>query len=364
MCKGSGWAILALFVLILAPLAGIWAQGNDPLPPPADYAEVADLFAERVAAAESAGAAVVGQFLAGEFDALYARLSADAQAAIPIEDIEAAYVQVLMGGMVGERVGYRALPLGQMTLYAAEHVWGSGSIIFTVVFDAAGQISSLDLQPADLLPDDPGAGYQSPVTFRLPFDGLWLTASGGPGLLYNNHAATPPQRHAYDFLVWRDGSTHAGDGAEPEDYYAYGQPVYAPADGVVVRMANDLPDVRPQVETDAAHPEGNHVVLQIGEDAYLLIAHLQPGSVSVAVGETVEAGQMIGRVGNSGNTSEPHIHVHLQDQPELFTYDAAGQVTGFTDAVGLPLNFSNYLANGEAVESGEPLGGQFVQNAP
>jgi len=364
MRKGSGWALLALFVLILAPLAAIRAQGGDPVPPPADYAEVADLFAQQAQAVETGGAAVVEQFLAGEFDALYERMSADMQAAIPIEEIEAAYVQVLMGGMVGERVGYRALPLGQTTFYAAEHVWGSGSIIFTVVFDATGQISSLDLQPADLLPDDPGAGYESPVTFRLPFDGLWLTASGGPGLLYNNHAVAPPQRHAFDFLVWRDGSTYAGDGAEPEDYYAYGQPIYAPAGGTVVRMANDLPDMLPQVETDAAHPEGNHVVLQVAENAYLLIAHMQPGSVTVEVGDTVEAGQMIGRVGNSGNTSEPHIHVHLQDQPELFTFDEAGRVTGFTDAVGLPLNFSNYLANGEFVESGEPVGGQFVQNAP
>jgi murein DD-endopeptidase MepM/ murein hydrolase activator NlpD len=80
------------------------------------------------------------------------------------------------------------------------------------------------------------------------------------------------------------------------------------------------------------------------------------------VGDTVQTGQMIGLVGNSGNTSEPHIHIHLQSTPELFKIDDSGQIVALSDALGLPIYFSNYLANGELIEAGEPLGGQFVQN--
>ncbi len=79
-----------------------------------------------------------------------------------------------------------------------------------------------------------------------------------------------------------------------------------------------------------------------------MIAHMQPGSLSVTAGDVVEAGQQIGLVGNSGNTSGPHIHIHLQDGPDLFA------------STGLPLAFSNYAANGVPTERGEPVGGQFV----
>ena len=199
------------------------------------------------------------------------------------------------------------------------------------------------------------------MSFRLPFAGLWFVGWGGPDFLHNYHVGAPPQRHAYDFLVWKDGSTFSGDGTSNEDYYAYGQPVFAPANGTVVRAVDGLPDVKPQVETDGAHPAGNHVVIEVAEGAYLYIAHLQRGSLLVAEGDRVAAGQEIGRVGNSGNTTEPHIHIHLQDMPDMFAVDENGVITSFTDAIGLPLAFSDIEVNGKPFAEGIPLGGQFVQ---
>jgi murein DD-endopeptidase MepM/ murein hydrolase activator NlpD len=132
----------------------------------------------------------------------------------------------------------------------------------------------------------------------------------------------------------------------------------------VISVVDGLDEVQPQVEMDPEHPAGNHVVIQVAENEYLFIAHMQPGSIQVKAGDHVTAGQVIGLTGNSGNTSEPHIHIHLQDTPELVVTDDSGQITGLSDAQGLPLTFSNYLANGEPAELGEPLGGQFVQIAP
>lgn len=66
-----------------------------------------------------------------------------------------------------------------------------------------------------------------------------------------------------------------------EDYYAYGQPVLAPADGTVITVVDGLPDNQPQIETNEQHLAGNHVVIQTGESEFVFLAHLQPGSRSV-----------------------------------------------------------------------------------
>ena len=146
--------------------------------------------------------------------------------------------------------------------------------------------------------------------------------------------------------------THTGDASVNENYWAYGQRLLAPAAGTVVTAIDGLGDQVPLESTDVANPAGNHVVIEVADGEYLLIAHMQPGSLTVAVGDVVESGQQIGLVGNSGNTSGPHIHIHLQDQP---TFDPA-------TATGLPLQFTDYLADGMSVEHGGPIADQFIGN--
>ena len=77
-------------------------------------------------------------------------------------------------------------------------------------------------------------------------------------------------------------------------------------------VANDLPDL-PPAEADDHHPAGNHVVIRLDDsDIYIGLAHLQQGTVAVHPGDRVQAGQVLGRVGTSGRTSEPHLHVHAK----------------------------------------------------
>ena len=86
----------------------------------------------------------------------------------------------------------------------------------------------------------------------------------------NYHVTTPNQRHAYDFVIWKDGSAHRGDGTKNDQYYVWGQQVLAPAAGKVVAVINDQPDQNPGTplsETNPSafntlHPAGNHVVIQ------------------------------------------------------------------------------------------------------
>jgi murein DD-endopeptidase MepM/ murein hydrolase activator NlpD len=93
------------------------------------------------------------------------------------------------------------------------------------------------------------------------------------------------------------------------------------------------------------------VILDLGEGEFAVLAHLKNGSVRVAKGQRVERGAEIGRCGNSGNTTEPHLHFHLQDGAKFGT------------AEGLPAFFTDYVADGERIAHGEPLRGQTVANA-
>ncbi len=167
---------------------------------------------------------------------------------------------------------------------------------------------------------------------RLPLDGPIQVGWGGDALATNYHAATPDQRWAYDLLV----EPYLVGSADVHDYGCYGRDVVAPAAGVVTVARDGLPDHVPGVvSNDYANPTGNTVGLRLDETGtFLVLAHLAPGSVAVAVGAHVAEGERIGACGNSGNTSEPHVHLHRQRE------DPATSPVGFAE--GLPLYFRDH----------------------
>lgn len=109
-----------------------------------------------------------------------------------------------------------------------------------------------------------------------------------------------------------------GDRADPASYVIYGAPVLAVADARVVATVDGLPDSPPgalpsNLPLDQA--DGNHVILDLRDGRFALYAHLKPGSVRVGKGQRVRRGQVLGLVGTSGNSSEPHLHFHVMDGP-------------------------------------------------
>jgi hypothetical protein len=170
------------------------------------------------------------------------------------------------------------------------------------------------------------ATYQSPggaVTLSAPFAGDWYVVQGGHSELVNSHAASASQREALDIVGFSKGSSHAGDGTKLADYYAFDAPVLAPADGVVVYLSDALADRPPaSPDPDAAHAEGNHMVIDIGNGRYLHVAHLEQNSALVNVGDRVLRGQALARVGNSGASDQPHLHIQVQNSPRPDIHDA------------------------------------------
>jgi hypothetical protein len=148
------------------------------------------------------------------------------------------------------------------------------------------------------------------------------------------------QRYAVDWeKTDATGRIYAGPRDKLESYAIFGQPVLAVADAVVVSVIDGEPEQTPgnypsNIALDKA--DGNSVILDLGQQRYALYAHMQPGSIEVHVGDKVHLGQVIGRVGDTGNSIVPHLHFQVTDGPTSlssngFPYEISSfQVTGTT----------------------------------
>jgi hypothetical protein len=171
------------------------------------------------------------------------------------------------------------------------------------------------------------AGEPVHLTFPLR-DGAYFVGQGGNNSLINYHNTNSAQRFALDILKLNAFGARASAlySADHDRYEIFGAAVYSPCSGTVAEAVDGLVDHVPPA-TDTSRPAGNHVVIGCA-NARVLLAHLQKGSVQAASGAEVSAGDVIGRVGNSGNTTEPHLHIH-----------AVGADADVTTGEGLPIVF-------------------------
>src|SRR5437660_732921 len=190
-----------------------------------------------------------------------------------------------------------------------------------------------------------------PVVVGAPLAGAgWVAGNGccNPEIIHRgsvlsvNGALYDAQRFAIDWMrVDEQGRLVHGGLADVHNYTCYGADVLAVADGKVVGMLNDLDDQKPgklpdpdTITIDTV--DGNHVALDIGGGYFAFYAHLQKNSVTMHVGDQVKKGAVLGKLGNSGNTSGPHLHFHVMTGPSVLgsdgvpyvidTFNLAGQI--------------------------------------
>ncbi|HDR7777060.1 TPA: peptidoglycan DD-metalloendopeptidase family protein [Bacillus tropicus] len=148
------------------------------------------------------------------------------------------------------------------------------------------------------------------IVVRFPLNERALIGWGGDRLETNYHVIKPNERWAYDILI----PPAEVKSRKLGDYGIYGAKVMAPASGTVVSINNDEKDVVPG-EDDFQSMAGNHIYLRLDEsETYLILAHLKQGSIKVKEGQHVNEGEFLAQVGNSGSSSEPHLHIHHQRQ--------------------------------------------------
>lgn len=180
----------------------------------------------------------------------------------------------------------------------------------------------------------PNNNYHSKTNYQLPFEGEWTVVNGGYEKEFSHSWGVPTQRYAYDFLILNDeGEAFQGDKASLTSYACYGKNILAPADGVVVAIGDNCEDEKPFVDEDiqamATDIRGNYILIKHADKECGFIGHIKPHSILVKIGQQVSQGDIIAQCGNSGNTSEPHIHFHLQDGMSFFA------------SAGIPIIFHN-----------------------
>jgi hypothetical protein len=221
-------------------------------------------------------------------------------------------------------------------------------VMAVITFNQKGQIDAFSINPVPLVAEGPYAGYQDTAKLKLPFSGEWLVYLGGRNLFDNAYAQSDDTRFAMDFVYLKDKklfSGRGGMGSKNTDYYCFGQPILAPADGTVVKAQAGYDDNQPGKPT-GDQADGNIVIISHGNGESSVVNHLKQNSLKVKRGDTVKQGDVIAECGNSGGSTIPHLHYRLQKSPGVL----------------LPAQFVDYIADGKPVDSGEPKRGQLVKN--
>ncbi|MEM6630302.1 MAG: M23 family metallopeptidase [Bacteroidota bacterium] len=177
--------------------------------------------------------------------------------------------------------------------------------------------------------------YTSNISYALPFEGAWMVVNGGSNQENSHSWDILTQRYAYDFFqVDESEESFSAEGKHLTDYYCFETPVLSPAAGTVVQVRDGVRDYKGvgdySIDWRTKDFRGNFVVIQHGEEEFSFLAHLKKNSLMVTEGDLVQKGQLIGLCGNSGHSTEPHIHFHLQDRKDFWT------------AMGLPIRFETF----------------------
>ncbi|WP_163325040.1 DUF3887 domain-containing protein [Draconibacterium mangrovi] len=184
----------------------------------------------------------------------------------------------------------------------------------------------------------------------LPFRGEWTVVWGGDTKELNYHVENEAQKNAFDFIISdQEGKSYKTDGKTNEDYYAFGKGIIAPCNAEVVGVIDGIADNTPG-EFDLFYIPGNTVIIKAATNEYLFFAHFKQNSIVVKQGQMINKGDLLGLCGNSGNSSEAHLHFHMQNIQDI------------NKATGIKCFFDNIDVNGYLKNDYSPLKGERIQN--
>ena len=152
---------------------------------------------------------------------------------------------------------------------------------------------------------------------KLPFNNEWTVLWGGDTKEQNYHVIDKAQKNAFDFVITNSqGKSYQNDGKSNENFYAFGKQVIAPTDGEIVLVVDGIKDNKPGIPNPLYVP-GNTVIIKTKNNEYLFFAHFKQHSIVVKQSQMVKQGDLLGLCGNSGNSTEPHIHFHIQNVEDI-----------------------------------------------
>lgn len=195
--------------------------------------------------------------------------------------------------------------------------------------------------------------FDNAVLAQLPFSGRWLVSQGGENKKDNVHWGIPPQDLALDIRGVVDesnGDTRRGDPTRNESYGCWSRRILAPISGKVLVAVDGVPDNIPG-ELNQMSALGNHVIIQDPRGFFVVMCHFRRDSVVVKAGQEIQAGEFVALCGNSGRSTEPHLHLHVQSGPVM------------AKSVTMRIVFSSAVVSGSIVTNYTPKKGDVLSSA-
>ncbi len=281
----------------------------------------------------------------GNFEAIFATFSPEMQTALPLDK-----TKDFLSGLKQQvgKITKRAFVKYEQTYASYKTTFERAVFALNISVDDNAKINGLFIRPfkADNLPKM----VRNTTKLILPFKEEWTVIWGGDTKELNYHVENEAQKNAFDLVITDDkGSSFKTDGKSNTDYYAFGKELIAPCDGEVVLVVDGVKDNMPGTLNPIYIP-GNTVIIKTANNEYLFFAHFKQHSIVLKQGQKVKQGQLMGLCGNSGNSSEPHLHFHIQNVEDMNT------------ATGVKCYFDQLQVNGQTKTDYSPIQKDKISN--
>ena len=293
------------------------------------------------------------RFYDGDEVALWTQMSAAMRAAVQSQDVLKNFTEHMAKyfGTETQVIHQDAVPMPPAGVRYTRIVRYSKTdelMVVTFTFSGSGTIEEFHIKAEPKSADSKYLGYRDKTKLSFPLRGEWMIYQGGRMVSENEHATSTNERFAFEMVQLNANQMFTKNGATNEEWFAFGQPVLADANGTTVMVMNDYADNAPY-HPDVNAKRGNVVVIDHGDGEFSVYSHLKHASATVKIGDHVKAGEKIAEVGNSGDTQFPRLQYSLQNSADL------------KGSEGLPATFERLKVNGKHAKNVELVRGDLVE---
>ena len=281
-----------------------------------------------------------------EYQEIFEMFSDEMKSALPIEQTTDFFNG--LNNQAGKITSREFIQYENGTYASYKTTFERGVFALNISLDKNSKINGLFVKPfkEDNLPKL----ERNQTKLILPFKGEWTVFWGGGTKELNYHIENEAQKGAFDIVITdENGKSYKNNGEKNEDYYAFAKELIAPCDAEVVLVVDGINDNKPG-ELNPIYIPGNTVILKTNNGEYLFFAHFKQNSIVVKQGQKVKKGELLGLCGNSGNSSEPHLHFHLQNVEDM------------NKATGAKSYFEEIYVNGRLKKDYSPIKNEKIKN--
>lgn len=280
------------------------------------------------------------------YDSIFVMFSIEMQKALPVDKTKD-FLQGLKT-QAGQIIKKEFVKFENGTYASYKTTFEKALFSVNISINNNSKINGLFVKP--FKPDNLPRMERSKTKLILPFKDTWNVVWGGDTKELNYHVESEAQKNAFDILILdKTGKSYKTDGKANEDYFAFGREIIAPCNGKIVLVVDGVKD-NIVGEMNSFNIGGNTIIMKTENNEYLVFCHFKHQSIKLKEGQLIKQGQLLGLCGNSGHSSEPHLHFHIQNVEDMNL------------ATGVKCYFDKIIVNGQLKTDYSPIKGDTIKS--